>query len=172
MSVLHIPVLRTARLVLEPLARAHSAGMFAMWSQEPVCRHSGLALDVDGAPIPLPAASPADSDRILEFFVRRAARGEGFRWAAIDAADGGFVGAVGFNHLRPRAELAYHLRPSHWGRGLAAEAVRAALDWLAAEGPGGPVQAFIDPANTASIRLAQRLGFEKAPETERWVLRP
>lgn len=171
MPALHIPILRTERLVLEPLAPSHSRGMFALWSQELVCRHAGPAHDVHGAPIPLPAASAADSDRILDFFVRRAARGEGFRWAVIDAEDGGFVGAVGFNHLLPRGELAWHLCPSHWGQGLAAEAARAALDWFAAEGPGGPVQAFIDPANTASVKLAGRLGFEKAAERERWVWR-
>lgn len=167
MPALHIPVLRTARLVLEPLSRVHSPGMFALWSQEPVCRYSGVAHDLHGVPIPLPAATSADSDRIVEFFLHRAAQGLGFRWAMI--ADGAFAGAIGFNYLTPAAELAWHLQPSHWGRGLGAEAGRAALDWLAAEGPVGPVEAFIDPENIASIRLAERLGFGKA-EGERWLL--
>lgn len=168
MAALHLHLLRTDRLVLEPFSRAHSPGMFALWSQEPVCRYSGPARDLQGEPIPLPAATPDDSDRILDFFIHRAAQGLGFRWAAI--ADEGFIGAVGFNRLTPRAELAWHFHPDHWGRGYAGEAARAALDWLAAEGPLGEVEAFIDPANAASIQLAKRLGFEKAAEVERWVL--
>ncbi len=96
-------------------------------------------------------------------------QGDGFRWALLEADGGAFVGALGFNHLAPVSELAWHLRPDHWGRGLAAEAARAALAWLAAERPGAAVQAFIDPANTASIRLARRLGFAPADDPERWV---
>jgi len=168
MPALHLPVLRTDRLALEPLSRAHSPRLFALWSQEPVCRHSGPAYDLQGDPIPLPVATPAHSDRILEFFLHRAAQGLGFRWAVI--ADDGFIGAVGFNHLTPRAELAWHFHPDHWGRGYATEAARAALDWLAAEGPVGEVEAFIEPANAASIRLGKRLGLQKATETERWVM--
>ncbi len=165
MAALQIPTLRTRRLRLEPLTAGHSAGMFALWSQEDVCRYSGPAEDADGLPISLPAASPADSDRIIDFFVQHARAGLGFRWAMITEADGAFVGALGFNHLGACPELAYHLHPDAWGAGLMAEACRAALAWVS--GAFGPqtAQAFIDPENVASVRLAERLGFRATGET-------
>lgn len=156
-----IPTLWTARLRLEPLTMAHSAGMFALWSREQVCRYAGPAVDAEGLPIGLPAASPADSDQIIEFFVRRARAGLGFRWALLTEPDGIFVGAMGFNHLGTCPELAYHLHPDTWGQGLMAEACRAGLAWVSG---ASQVQAFIDPANIASIRLAERLGLRTSGE--------
>eukprot|EP01035_Chromulina_nebulosa_P014251 gene14251-18874_t len=128
MTALQIPTLRTRRLRLEPLAATHSAGMFALWSQDEVCRYSGAAEDADGLPINLPAASPADSDRILDFFVRRAGAGLGFRWAMITETDEVFIGALGFNHLGTCPELAWHMIPATWGRGFMTEAAVGVQD--------------------------------------------
>ncbi len=151
-----VPALATARLALEPLGLTHSGGMFAMWSNAEVCRYSGPAADYDGAPIRLPAETAADSDRIIDFFVRSAADGTRFRWAM--TLDGAFVGAIGFNALGPCSEIAFHMRPEFWGRSLMAEAATAALAWLRARPDAREVEAFVDPANRASIRLTERLG--------------
>lgn len=161
MTALQIPTLRTARLRLEPLAARHSRGMFELWSREEVCRYSGSARDAEGQLIALPASNPTDSDRILDFFVRRAEAGLGFRWAMITEVDEVFIGALGFNHLGACPELAWHLHPDAWGKGFMMEACREALAWLA---DASQVQAFIDPANTASIRMAERLGFRETDD--------
>ena len=168
MAALVIPTLWTARLRLEPLTMAHSAGMFGLGSGEEVCRYAGPAVDADSLPIGIPAATSADSDRIIDFFVRRAGAGLGFRWALLTEPDGIFVGALGFNHLGPCPELAYHLHPDAWGQGLMAEACRAGLAWVSG---ASQVQAFIDPANIASIKLAERLGFRTSGEMVGQALR-
>jgi len=168
---LQIPTLRTARLRLEPLTVAHSVGMYALWSREEVCRYSGPAVDADGLAIVLPAPGPVESDRIIDFFVRRATAGLGFRWAMMTEPDGTFVGAVGFNHLGSCPELAYHLHPDAWGRGLMAEACGTAVAWVSDERGARTVQAFIDPANRASIALIQRLGFRATGEVEGGAVR-
>jgi len=161
MVALVIPTLWTARLRMEPLTMAHSASMFALRSLEEVWRYAGPAVDAEGLPIGLPAASPADSDRIIEFFVWRAGTGLGFRWALLTEPDGIFVGAMGFNHLGTCPELAYHLHPDTWGQGVMAEACRAGLAWASG---ASQVQAFIDPANIASISLAEGLGLRTSGE--------
>lgn len=162
---LSIPTLTTNRLVLEPLTLAHSAGMFATFSREEVTRYSGPADDLDGAPIRLPAQAPEDSDKIIAFFLKGAADGERFRWAVSTVADGAFIGAVGFNRLGACPELAYHLHPDAWGRGLMTEAVRASLNWLRTRPDAERVAAYIEPENAASVRLAERLGMLATGET-------
>ena len=116
------PHLTTERLSLEPLTRRHSHGMFLLWSRREVCRYSGPAVDWAGEPIRLPAECPADSDKIIDFFEQMAAADRGFRWAVINRKSRVFAGAVGFNSLAPTAELAFHLRPEFWGRGIMREA--------------------------------------------------
>ena len=155
---LAVPTLTTDRLVLEPLTLAHSAGMFAMWSQAEVCRYSGPGFDLDGRPIRLPAVTPEDSDKIIIFFLKGAADGARFRWAMLSRSDRAFVGAVGFNRLGACSELAYHMRPEFWGQGLMGEAGHAALAWLHGRAGAEIVEAFVDPENLASIRVAERLG--------------
>jgi ribosomal-protein-alanine N-acetyltransferase len=152
------PTLTTDRLVLEPLGLKHSAGMFLLWSRAEVCRYSGAAHDWDGAAIALPAANETDSDKIIHFFIQLARTDGGFHWALMKRDTDEFAGTVGFNRLMPRAELAFHLRPEFWGQGLMQEAVAAALGWLRQSGVS-TVEAFIEPENEPSVRLAGRFGF-------------
>jgi ribosomal-protein-alanine N-acetyltransferase len=147
------------RLMLEPLTRVHSDGMFALWSHAGVCRYSGPAFDVRGQPITLPARVPSDSDKIIDFFLHGAAGGERFRWAVLTKAERRFIGAAGFNALGACSEYAYHLTPAFWGYGYMTEASLAALRWLRGEPDRERIEAFIAPDNAASIKLATRLGF-------------
>lgn len=154
------PQLDTERLLLEPLDAHHSYGMFLLWSDDRVCRHSGAARDWSGDRIRLPASSRADSDKIIEFFKRAAEGGRGLRWAVVRRQDEEFLGSIGFNSFSPAAELAFHLRAEFWGRGLMREAAECALGWLQEYRPELAVEAFIEPDNERSIGLARRLGFQ------------
>lgn len=58
--------------------------------------------------------------------------------------------------------LFYGLHPRCWGRGLAVEAARAAVDWAAKHLPGVAVVARIRPENLASQRVAARAGLTRA----------
>lgn len=163
-AALTIPTLRSARLVMTPLSLAHSPGMFDLWSLQEVCRYSGPACDYDRQPIELPARTPADSDKIIDFFTRSAADGTRFRWALQTRAERAFVGIAGFNQLGPCSEYAYHLHPRFWGQGLMSEASLLAMDWLRGGTGCTQVEAFIEPANLASIKLATRLGLQPTGE--------
>ncbi|WP_156725597.1 GNAT family N-acetyltransferase [Streptomyces apocyni] len=65
-----------------------------------------------------------------------------------------------------RAELGYLFLPQAWGRGYAAEACAAALNWFGAALPGEPVVLATQTANVRSIRLAAKLGFIEAERFE------
>ena len=75
-------------------------------------------------------------------------------WLAV-VEDGDVVGEVGFEALGDEVEMGWTFRRDTWGRGLATEACRAAL----AIAPAPRVIAVIRPANAASIRVAEKLGF-------------
>jgi len=161
MSAPEFSTLATERLILEPFAHGHSDGIFTLWSSPEVCRYSGEAQDWEGQRIELPARSPVDSDKILDFFIRRAAEGSGVRWAVISRESDRCLGAVGLNALAPRAELAYHIHPDHWGSGHATEACAAVIHWCQENLPNVAIEAFVEPENESSTRLARRLGFKE-----------
>jgi RimJ/RimL family protein N-acetyltransferase len=80
-------------------------------------------------------------------------------------AAGETVGQVGVSHgpRFPEAELGWLLYDGAGGRGYAAEAAGALRDWAFAAGMPTLVS-YIDPANAASIRLAERLGAVRDPD--------
>ena len=152
--------IETERLFLTALSSDHSQSMFGLWSHPEVCRFSGTVTDYDRNETPMPAASRTDSDKIIDFWQRAAADGWGFRWAILDRSNGHMVGHIGFNSLGPVCELAYHLHPDHWGKGIMSEAATAAIDWALKSMPDTTLEAFIEPENKGSIRLALHLNFE------------
>ncbi|MFE7168379.1 GNAT family N-acetyltransferase [Streptomyces sp. NPDC057616] len=91
--------------------------------------------------------------------------------------DGALIGMVTLDrhdaersgHVRPEAdeaELGYMFLPRAWGRGYAAEACAAVLDWVAAALPGEPVVLTTQTANDRSMRLAAKLGFTEVRRYE------
>lgn len=172
---MNVPTLHTERLVLEPLSHAHSLGMFALWSDDDVCRYSGKTVDADGRAIESPVQTRADSDRILDYWLRASEGGTGFRWALVLRESGSFLGTTGFNTLGECCEYAYHLHPSAWGYGYMSEATVAALDWASSCEPCAEVEAIIDRDNDRSIALVLRNGFEWRARgtdgTDRYVTR-
>jgi ribosomal-protein-alanine N-acetyltransferase len=157
---LHIEDIQTERLLLTALSFEHSEAMYQLWSNPDVCRYSGLVTDYDRREIPMPAASAAESDKIIDFWLRASADEWGFRWAVIERASGTFLGHIGFNSLGPVSEIAYHLSPDHWGKGIMSEAATAAVGWALKTTPNTILEAFIEPENSGSIALIERLGFE------------
>lgn len=77
-------------------------------------------------------------------------------------------------HVRPHAEepeLGYMFLPKAWGRGYAAEACAAALDWITGALPGEPVVLCTQTANNPSMRLATKLGFTEVDQFEEYGAR-
>jgi RimJ/RimL family protein N-acetyltransferase len=66
------------------------------------------------------------------------------------------------------AELGYMFLPEAWGRGYAAEACAAALDWFADALPSEPVVLCTQTANDRSMRLAVKLGFTEVERFEEY----
>jgi RimJ/RimL family protein N-acetyltransferase len=99
-------------------------------------------------------------------------KGFGF-WVVSDKASGRFVGEVGFADFKRdivpptegTPEVGWVLAPSAHGKGLATEAARAALGWLEARFGALRTVCLISPANTPSIRVAQKCGYTEFART-------
>lgn len=68
-------------------------------------------------------------------------------------------------------EVAWHLHPDSQGRGYATEAARGVLDRAHAHG-AAEVLALVDPANTASLAVARRLGLQPRGLSDRYYGKP
>jgi RimJ/RimL family protein N-acetyltransferase len=66
--------------------------------------------------------------------------------------------------LSGEPEMGWIFDPSVQGQGIAFEACTAALDWADKELDAESYPAIISLENEPSIRLAQRLGFERLPD--------
>ena len=68
-------------------------------------------------------------------------------------------------------EVGFILRPDHWGKGLASEAMAAVVQHVFARFPVAALEADVDPRNASSLKLLARLGFTEARRATRtWLV--
>jgi ribosomal-protein-alanine N-acetyltransferase len=89
-------------------------------------------------------------------------------WAVVERATGHVIGDAGFGVFRQTGdvELGYTLAREHWGRGLATEAARACLEAGLVHLSAPRIVAVVDEANTASLRVAERIGMARVERIE------
>jgi RimJ/RimL family protein N-acetyltransferase len=149
-----VPRLVTGRLVLRGFTEADLDAYAAMQADTEVMRHLGAG---PGAGKPRTRDETWTGMAVL--MGQWALKGYGC-FALEERATGRFIGRAGLLHLAgwPEPELAYALARDAWGNGFATEACRAALDWAWTHVPAERFVSFIKPENTASARVAARLG--------------
>jgi RimJ/RimL family protein N-acetyltransferase len=93
----------------------------------------------------------------------RADNGEGLSLAVADAGSGEALGAVVLLFRRQRAtvEIGYWLIERARGRRLASRAVALLARWALVDAGLGRVEALVEPENAASLRVLERVGFQR-----------
>jgi RimJ/RimL family protein N-acetyltransferase len=111
--------------------------------------------------------SRAESDELLTR-IRAHWDEHGFGLYAVEVkTSGAFAGFTGLAipsflpEVLPAVEVGWRLAREHWGNGYATEGARATLEHAFAGLGLRQVISIIDPANVASVRVAQRLGMER-----------
>ena len=84
-------------------------------------------------------------------------------WAALDKQTGRWVGRIGLNLLRDwpgpdKWEVGFELAPGYWGRGLATEGGRAAIDFGWAHTPLARIISVTAAGHRASRRVIEKCG--------------
>jgi RimJ/RimL family protein N-acetyltransferase len=149
-----VPPVETARLLLRPWRDDDLDGYATMCADRLVMAHMG-----DGSTL-----SRDDAWRQMAMFVGHwQLRGFGM-WAVEERETRRFIGRVGLHQPEgwPGLEVGWMLARDTWGRGYATEAGRASLDHAWNVLRADHVISVIAPENSASIRVAERLG--ESPE--------
>lgn len=116
------------------------------------------------------------SDEAIRDFVERqigCAAQRGFcLWALEEKESGAVIGHCGLQPFAPLAEIeiGWWLARERWGRGLAAEAARRALDFGFGEAKLARVIALVHPGNAASLGVLRKLGMTVVRRTTRGAL--
>lgn len=162
MNGLNVPRIESERLIL----RGHQLDDFSairdMWADPIVTKFIG------GKPRP-EEESWLKFLRATGFWVHL---GYGY-WIIEDKETGGVAGEVGFGDFmrdmtpsnRGEPEIGWSLAAPFHGRGLGYEAAKAAVAWGDEQDFGVPMSCIIDPANIASVRIAEKLGFAETMRT-------
>lgn len=141
-------VLETDRLIVRGWKPGDVEAFYAICSDPAVMRFVG-----DG--------TPWSRERTQAFLDRATAmmQARGFcQWPVVRKGEGELVGFCGFVPCEEGAEIGWRLAPTMWGRGFATEAARAVLQY-GFDLFGFPrVLATVQPSNSASVRVIEKLG--------------
>ena len=144
--------LATERLILRPVRAGDRDDMLAYRGRADVHRY----LEHD----------PLTANTVGAFLAQRAAKNrpdrDGDHVLLAVERDGTVIGDIAVNrHPDAQGELGWVFHPDHSGRGYATEAAAAAIDWGFGELRFHRIWARLNPGNTASARLCERLGMRR-----------
>lgn len=154
-------VLITDRLTLTPMQRSDLPDLTALWSDPAFAT----------AIFPAPLSSEDVWFRLLRDIGHWEALGHG-NWAIRETATDDYVGSVGVLDYRrilepafDAPELGWGVAPRFQGRGMAFEALSAALAWCDETLNAARTVCMIAPDNAPSHALAKRAGYAPYAET-------
>lgn len=164
-------VVQTERLLLREFDESDAAAYYMLGSDPAVTRFTGTGI----------LTSLEHALQVLRANPLTDYKQHGFgRWACVLQETGKVVGFAGLKRLDDLGEvdIAFWLLPACWGTGLATEAARAVLQYGFEHLLFERIIGLVDPQNTASIRVLEKLGMVRdglvtyhGEETLKYILR-
>ncbi|MCY4413064.1 MAG: GNAT family N-acetyltransferase [Caldilineaceae bacterium] len=139
--------LTTERLILRPLEAADAEDLYDAYRRPEAMRFMDDAAHT----------SAAETKKMVDGMLD----GPGTVWTVRTTEDGPALGYVDYIGNAGVPGMGYFLHPDHWGNGYMSEAVRGALDYGFDKMELDRVELWISEENTASVRLAERVGFRR-----------
>lgn len=97
-----------------------------------------------------------------------------FQWGIARCEDDGIIGTCTLYHIdtnNRRAEIGYALGSEYWGKGYMQEALTLFINFCFGNLDLNRLEADVDPQNISSIKVLERLGFQKEGYLrERWLV--
>jgi len=119
-----------------------------------------------------PKESTAEFRKFLERIDPAWDEGRGFHWIMQDRDGGPAFGMISLEPGKHGVEVGYVLSPQRWGRGYMAEGAQPPIGWALAQPDIHRVWATCDCENTASVRVLEKLGFQREGTLRRWMVHP
>lgn len=141
------PILETERLTLRPLQENDVEALFAIYSDPRAMAFMPI----------LPHEKLEQSQQLLDY--QRGLEGATY-WAVCLKGQQRMIGQVNYLAQTRVPGMGYITHPDYWGEGYTPEACRAALDYGFGTLGYDRVELWIDETNSASSRVAQKLGFK------------
>ncbi|HEV7798965.1 MAG TPA: GNAT family N-acetyltransferase, partial [Pyrinomonadaceae bacterium] len=157
-----LPEIKTDRLLLRWITAADVDAFYKVYSDPEVMRYWSTPA------LPNREAASKLITEIHEGFERR----ELLKWAIALGSNDTLIGSVTIFHpdfTHRRAEIGYALGRAHWGKGYMQETLKAVLNYAFTVLELHRIEADVDPRNAASVRVLERLGFQREGYLrERW----
>ena len=109
--------------------------------------------------------SPEEVAELLHQYIAEQAAPGWTKWRVSDHDDQ-LVGRAGFGPASDGRMLAYVIRRTSWGQGLATEVASALVAWHLAHAAGVPMRAIVAVGNDASIRVLEKVGFDEVGQED------
>lgn len=153
-------ILETDRLILRHLERADLDNLFALYSDPEIRRY-----------FPEGTLTREETLEELEWFLDgHPEHPQLGLCATVHKPSGRFIGRCGLLpwtiEERSEVEVAYLLAKPYWGQGLAPAAARAIVRYACERLGYSRLICLVDPANQASIRVAERIGMSLEKQME------
>lgn len=139
--------LTTERLTLQPMAMDDVDALFAIFGDERAMRF-----------MPTPPHESVAETRA--WFKSEMSRSDEKYWAIRPKGGRKVIGYVNFLGETRFPGMGYMIAPDYWGKGYATEACRTVLEYGFGQLAYDRVELWINEANGASRRVAEKLGFE------------
>lgn len=155
------PTLTTPRLSIEPMSLDHWEEYAAAWADPRMTEFIGGE----------PRGRNISWGKMLQGVGLWPLFGYGY-WSFIELDSGKFIGngglaqfERGIPELEGYPEAGWAFAPDAWARGYATEAMGAILAWADDHAKLAETRCIIDPGNSASHKVAAKLGFVKFAES-------
>ena len=159
-----LPTLKSPRLTLRSIEPGDAPALFEIFSDREVMRYWSS----------LPWVDPTQAVEFIESLRRLFVEGTLYQWGVVQSGNNVVIGTCTLAHIdlqNRRAEIGFILRRDHWGQGFMSEAVFRLLQFAFSELAMHRIEADVDPRNAPSIRLLERLGFQREGYLrERWLV--
>jgi ribosomal-protein-alanine N-acetyltransferase len=147
-----LPALRGEKVCLRWLTEADVDALFDIFSDPEVARYLAIPRH----------ETRQDSERFLAVIHEGFRSSSLFQWGIEHA--GRVIGTCtlgGLDWVNRRAEIGFSLRRASWGQGLMSGALALLIDHAFNDLGLHRIEADVDPRNSASLRILDRLGFQR-----------
>lgn len=148
------PVIITERLLLREITTQDAGDLFSLRTDKSVLKY----LDKE------PDKSLEETIALINTVKKNKEDNDGILWGITLKDDEKIIGTICYWRLQKehyRAEIGYALLPSQQGKGIMDEAIKAVLQYGFETMKLHSVEANVNPANEASIKLLEKNGFIK-----------